>query len=99
MKSLTANHRDLALDKAAQDAARVSSSNFLDRGPDRPAPMMPVILDSYFLKILDEIPLVIPKECFQDAGLSKIQEYPIRCPLFGWRSGLFLVLYLESCRI
>jgi hypothetical protein len=40
------------------------------------APIFPAVIDSDFLKILDEIPLVIPKECFHRAGFSEMKDVP-----------------------
>jgi hypothetical protein len=40
--------------------------------------------DSYILKILIEIQVVILEECFQCAGFCEIKACPVCCSLFGW---------------
>jgi hypothetical protein len=48
------------------------------------APLFPATFDSYFLKFVNENPLVIPQECFQRIGFSEIKVRPVCCPVFGW---------------
>jgi hypothetical protein len=72
---LRQNIRDPAYDTGARDAARVSSSNSLDRGSDRSC-YISGVFDSDFLKIVHEYLTVNPQEFFQRARFFEIQVCP-----------------------
>jgi len=47
-------------------------------------PIFHATFDFDLFKIMDENSLVIPHECFQQAGFSEIKVRSVCCSLFGW---------------